>query len=124
MENNRAYESTESCQFRDQNNEKPVEFGGKALKLDPKNVDLLKAKQNALNEVIKETKEKLDMEKQAAESAKRNLNLETSHRVNMMRCKQRLLQRQMNSQIWRSRQDRHRPCWEVRCRQQVHRYRK
>lgn len=28
----------------------------KALKLDPKNVDLLKAKQNALNGVIKETK--------------------------------------------------------------------
>ena len=33
----------------------------KALKLDPKNVDLLKAKQNALNVVIKETKEKLDI---------------------------------------------------------------
>lgn len=47
----------------------------KALKLDPKNVDLLKAKQNALNEVIKETKEKLDMEKQAAESAKKELEL-------------------------------------------------
>lgn len=47
----------------------------KALKLDPKNVDLLKAKQNALNEVIKETKEKLDMEKQAAESAKKELDL-------------------------------------------------
>ena len=75
MENNRAYESTESCQFRNQNNEKPVEFGGKALKLDPKNVDLLKAKQNALNGVIKETKEKLDMEKQAAESAKKELEL-------------------------------------------------
>lgn len=47
----------------------------KALKLDPKNVDLLKAKQNALNGVIKETKEKLDMEKQAAESAKKELEL-------------------------------------------------
>lgn len=47
----------------------------KALKLDPKNVDLLKAKQNALNEVIKGTKEKLDMEKQAAESAKKELEL-------------------------------------------------
>lgn len=47
----------------------------KALKLDPKNVDLLKAKQSALNEVIKETKEKLDMEKQAAESAKKELEL-------------------------------------------------
>lgn len=47
----------------------------KALKLDPKNVDLLKAKQNALNEVIKETKEKLDMERQAAESAKKELEL-------------------------------------------------
>lgn len=47
----------------------------KALKLDPKNVDLLKAKQNALNEVIKETKEKLDMEKQAADSAKKELEL-------------------------------------------------
>lgn len=47
----------------------------KALKLDPKNIDLLKAKQNALNEVIKETKEKLDMEKQAAESAKKELEL-------------------------------------------------
>lgn len=47
----------------------------KALKLDPKNVDILKAKQNALNEVIKETKEKLDMEKQAAESAKKELEL-------------------------------------------------
>lgn len=47
----------------------------KALKLDPKNVDLLKAKQNALNRVIKETKEKLDMEKQAAESAKKELEL-------------------------------------------------
>lgn len=47
----------------------------KALKLDPKNVDLLKAKQNALNEVIKDTKDKLDMEKQAAESAKKELEL-------------------------------------------------
>lgn len=47
----------------------------KALKLDPKNVDLLCFKQNALNEVIKETKEKLDMEKQAAESAKKELEL-------------------------------------------------
>lgn len=47
----------------------------KALKLDPKNVDLLKAKQKALNGVIKETKEKLDMEKQAAESAKKELEL-------------------------------------------------
>ena len=46
----------------------------KALKLDPTNVDMLKAKQNALNDVIKETKDKLDMEKEAAESAKKALD--------------------------------------------------
>ena len=45
----------------------------KALKLDPKNIDMLKAKQNALNEVIAETKKKLDMEKEAAINAKKAL---------------------------------------------------
>ena len=54
-----------------QSNLKAVE---KALKLDPTNVDMLKAKQNALNDVIKETKDKLDMEKEAAESAKQALD--------------------------------------------------
>lgn len=47
----------------------------KALKLDPTNVDMLKAKQNALNDVIAETKSKLDIEKQAAEAAKKELEL-------------------------------------------------
>ena len=54
-----------------QSNLKSVE---KALKLDPTNVEMLKAKQNALNDVIKETKEKLDMEKEAAEQAKQALD--------------------------------------------------
>lgn len=54
-----------------QSNLKAVE---KALKLNPTNVDMLKAKQNALNDVIKETKDKLDMEKEAAESAKQALD--------------------------------------------------
>lgn len=44
-----------------------------ALKLDPKNVDMLKAKQTALNAVIAETKKKLDMEKEAAVNAKKAL---------------------------------------------------
>ena len=89
----------------------------KALKLDPKNVDLLKAKQNALNGVIKETKEKLDMEKQAAESAKKELELGniTQGEYDAL---QKLLLRRMSCRIWKSRQDRRRPCWEVRCRQQ------
>lgn len=47
----------------------------KALKLDPKNIDMLKAKQNALNEVIAETKKKLDMEKEAAINAKKALEM-------------------------------------------------
>lgn len=46
-----------------------------ALKLDPKNVELLKAKQTALNAVIVETKKKLDMEKEAAANAKKALEM-------------------------------------------------
>ena len=41
----------------------------KALKLDPGNADLIKAKQNALAKEIEETKKKLDAEKQAAQDA-------------------------------------------------------
>ena len=41
----------------------------KALKLDPKNLDLLKAKQNLLNDEIKQTEEKLRLEREAAEKA-------------------------------------------------------
>lgn len=41
----------------------------KALKLDPGNADLIKAKQNALAKEIEETKKKLDAEKQAAADA-------------------------------------------------------
>ena len=40
-----------------------------ALKLDPKNVDTLKTKQELLNQAIKETEEKLKLEKQAASDA-------------------------------------------------------
>lgn len=46
-----------------------------ALKLDPKNVELVNAKQHALNEVIAETKKKLDMEKEAAINAKKALEM-------------------------------------------------
>lgn len=41
----------------------------KALKLDPKNVDALKTKQNLLNQAIQETEEKLELEKKAATDA-------------------------------------------------------
>lgn len=37
----------------------------KALKLDPSNVDLLEKKQKSLQDAVKDTKEKLDLEKQA-----------------------------------------------------------
>lgn len=40
-----------------------------ALKIDPKNVDTLKTKQNLLNQAIKETQEKLELEKKAAADA-------------------------------------------------------
>ena len=46
-----------------------------ALKIDPKNVELLKAKQNALNEAIKETEKKLKLEQDAAKNAKEQLDL-------------------------------------------------
>ena len=58
-EANKAIRDTES-QLRQVN---------KALKLDPGNADLIKAKQNALAKEIEETKKKLDAEKQAAEDA-------------------------------------------------------
>ena len=40
-----------------------------ALKIDPKNVDTLKTKQELLNQAIKETQEKLELEKKAAADA-------------------------------------------------------
>ena len=52
-EANKAIRDTES-QLRQVN---------KALKLDPGNADLIKAKQNALAKEIEETKKKLDAEK-------------------------------------------------------------
>lgn len=58
-EANKAIKDTES-QLRQVN---------KALKLDPGNADLIKAKQNALATEIEATKEKLEAEKQAAEDA-------------------------------------------------------
>lgn len=45
----------------------------KALKLDPKNLDTLKTKQSLLNQAIKETEEKLKLEKQAADDAAKAL---------------------------------------------------
>lgn len=45
----------------------------KALKLDPKNVDTLKQKQSLLNDAIKQTEEKLKLEKQAAQEAAKAL---------------------------------------------------
>lgn len=53
-----------------QKNLKTVE---QALKLDPKNVDTLKQKQSLLNDAIKQTQEKLKLEKQAAEEAAKAL---------------------------------------------------
>ena len=49
--------------------EKELRQVNKALKLDPGNADLIKAKQNALAREIEATKEKLDAEKKAAEGA-------------------------------------------------------
>lgn len=45
----------------------------KALKIDPTSTEMLKAKQHALNEVIAETKKKLEMEEQAAKNAAKAL---------------------------------------------------
>lgn len=47
----------------------------KALKLDPTNADLIASKQKLLNSAIEETKAKLKAEKQAAEDAKKQLEL-------------------------------------------------
>ena len=47
----------------------------KALKLDPKNVEALKQKQDLLAQSIEATKKKLDLEKEAAEKAKEALAL-------------------------------------------------
>ena len=44
-----------------------------ALKMDPKNVETLRTKQNLLNQAIKETEEKLKLEKQAAADAAKAL---------------------------------------------------
>lgn len=45
----------------------------KALKLDPKNVETLQTKQNLLNTAIEETRQKLDIEREAAEKAAKAL---------------------------------------------------
>ena len=57
-----------------QKNLKTVE---QALKLDPKNVDTLKQKQSLLNDAIKQTQEKLKLEKQAADEAAKALEAGT-----------------------------------------------
>ncbi len=57
-----------------QKNLKTVE---QALKLDPKNVDTLKQKQALLNDAIKQTQEKLKLEKQAADEAAKALEAGT-----------------------------------------------
>ena len=49
--------------------QKALKDVNKALKLDPKNVDTLKQKQELLSKAIKETGEKLKIEKEAAEKA-------------------------------------------------------
>lgn len=55
--------------------QKDLQAVEKALKLDPGNIEMIKAKQNALNDVIAETKKRLDIEKKAAEAAKKELEL-------------------------------------------------
>lgn len=53
--------------------QKSLSTVNKALKLDPKNVDTLKTKQELLSSAIKQTEEKLKLEKQAAEEAAKAL---------------------------------------------------
>lgn len=53
--------------------QKNLQTVNKALKLDPKNLDTLKQKQNLLNDAIKQTEEKLKLEKKAAEDAAKAL---------------------------------------------------
>lgn len=68
----KALKETNSEIKRTKSNLRDVE---NALKIDPKNVELLKAKQNALNEAIKETEKKLKLEQDAAKNAKEQLDL-------------------------------------------------
>lgn len=53
--------------------QKSLNTVNKALKLDPKNVETLKTKQELLSNAIKQTEEKLKLEKQAAEEAAKAL---------------------------------------------------
>ena len=53
--------------------QKNLKTVNQALKLDPKNVDTLKQKQALLNDAIKQTEEKLKLEKQAAQEAAKAL---------------------------------------------------
>lgn len=53
--------------------QKNLQTVNKALKLDPKNLDTLKQKQNLLNDAIKQTEDKLKLEKKAAEDAAKAL---------------------------------------------------
>lgn len=53
--------------------QKSLNTVNKALKLDPKNVETLKTKQELLGNAIKQTEEKLKLEKQAAEEAAKAL---------------------------------------------------
>ena len=53
--------------------QKNLKTVNQALKLDPKNVDALKQKQSLLSDAIKQTEEKLKLEKQAAQEAAKAL---------------------------------------------------
>ena len=53
--------------------QKSLKTVDQALKLDPGNVDALKKKQEILNTAIEQTKEKLELEKKAAEDAAKAL---------------------------------------------------
>lgn len=57
--------------------QKSLNTVNKALKLDPKNVETLKTKQELLSNAIKQTEEKLNLEKKAAEEAAKALEAGT-----------------------------------------------
>lgn len=57
--------------------QKSLKTVNQALKLDPKNVDTLKTKQELLSNAIKQTEEKLKLEKKAAEEAAKALEAGT-----------------------------------------------